>query len=182
MNVERLRRLETLLRADAANPTGVKFDLGSWAEPDASLRDCDPVGLVTTTDYGKLYWNIGAEHDLKPVIPMSCQTHACALGLAALDPDFKKDGLDYRFVPASRDYAFGMMVPTFEGEEGMHAGARFFGISYSDSRYLFEPDCYEDCPREAEGELFVAARVADLIDGIRDMDHHPDRDDEADGD
>lgn len=183
MNVERLRQLASLLRADAANPTGVKFDLGVWAAPGDPTQDGStthyefdqplPKQDVTSLDGAKV----------KP-IPMTCNTFACALGLAAIYPEFQKQGLNYTFLYGGPDAMIGAMIPTFEGDTGWNAGAKFFDIAQDDSRYFFDPDCYDSVPREAEGELFVAQRIENFIDGIIDADQHPahGRDDDDVGD
>lgn len=67
-NAKRLLKLADLLEADAANPTGVKFDLAYWA------RDLgNEVGIA-----------------------VNCNTAACAVGLACLSGVFTEDGLSWR--------------------------------------------------------------------------------------
>lgn len=177
MNTERLRQLANLLHADAANPNGVKFDLGVWASPG------DPTKTDEATSYkfDEPLPDLDLAHfdgaKVKP-IQVSCNTFACALGLAALDPEFQKQGLSYTFLHGHRDVWVGNMIPTFDGEMGWDAGAKFFGITVDDSRYFFDPDCYASTPREAEGELFVAQRVENFIDGIVEWDQHPSNRDE----
>jgi hypothetical protein len=60
-----LLKLATLLREDARNKKGVRFDYGDWG----TVRDVDN--------------------------PMSCGTEACAFGLAALSGAFKRNGLSW---------------------------------------------------------------------------------------
>lgn len=69
MNKDRLLRLVALLRQNAANPKGVKFDMGTWGKTNA--------------------WG----HERAPA---SCGTAACAFGLAAISGEFKADGLSYQ--------------------------------------------------------------------------------------
>lgn len=154
MNKDRLTRMVDLLKRDAANPKGVKFDLGIWAAP---------------ARHGVTRW--GGIPDGEPlVVATSCGTKACAFGLAAISGEFAEDGLNYKFGPEVNGTR--MLVPTFEGEECFGAAATFFDIKYNDASYLFDPESYEETPREAEGELFVAQRISDFIDGKIDHDYH----------
>ncbi len=160
MNVERMTRLRDLLRADAANPKGVKFDLSSWAARAAAGNR-----------HSQYYEIVDGKPVAQPT--MSCDTFACALGLACLDPSFQAEGL--RFTVEDQDSISGnsRMMPYFNGETHFEAGAEFFGISLEDSNYLFDPESYDGTPREAEGELFVAQRVDDMINGVIDFEWHP---------
>lgn len=65
-----------------------------------------------------------------------CGTAACALGSACIYPPFQKQGL----MPA-KDYRWNGAA--YEGAEGFAAGEKFFGITYSESHGLFDPDSYE---------------------------------------
>ena len=66
MNKRRLLKLAKLLRANAKNKTGVKFDIESWGKV--------PPGEVK----------------------LDCGTTACAVGLAVISGVFKKQGLSYQ--------------------------------------------------------------------------------------
>lgn len=66
MNRRRLLKMVGLLRADAKNKGGIRFDFGTWGD-------------------------IGDEKK-----PMSCGTRACALGLAAISGAFKRAGLGFK--------------------------------------------------------------------------------------
>ena len=66
MKTDLLLKLADLLEADANNPHGVRFNLGTW---------------ITTSK--------GAAPE------MSCGTQACAMGLAAISGIFKDEGLTY---------------------------------------------------------------------------------------
>lgn len=165
MNVERLTHLRDLLRADAANPQGVRFDLGVWASPragDPSYRlASDPIYIT---------------HELRDVEvvnapTMSCDTFACALGLACLDPVFQAQGLRFTVSPRGNGQS-AWMIPTFGTDDTFAAGAAFFDIDIDDSEYLFDPSCYDGTPKEAEGELFVAQRVDDFLNGYIDENYH----------
>jgi len=177
MNVERLRQLANLLRADAINPTGVKFDLGVWASPCASIAQ----GFEFDDTVDLSNWREMKGPETKK-IEMSCNTFACALGLAALDPEFQKQGLSYTFLPTHRDNHQGTMMPIYAGQTGWDGGALFFDISTADARYFFDPECYDGTPRHAEGELFVAERIENFIEGKIDRELHPAFYDDDDGD
>ena len=64
MNKRRLLKLAKLLRADAKNKKGIKFDLSVW-------------GIVP----------------LGEPVKLDCNTTACAVGLAVLSGAFKREGL-----------------------------------------------------------------------------------------
>src|SRR5579859_5509277 len=151
MYEDRLERLAVLLEKDAHKPDGVKFDLASWAEPSVA------------GNYRR--WESKDVH-----IPVDCGTTACALGLAVISGEFAKEGLTTSFY--GDDSGF-LMFPSCNEQEGFYAGAELFGIEYDDSRYLFDPDCYDEVPQGAKGELFVAQRIRDFINGTIEHDQHP---------
>lgn len=159
---ERLPRMSGLLRADAANPTGVKFDLGTWAEP-ADNSIC--VLKAWSTEQGFK-------------VPLDCGTKACAFGLGAISGEFAAEGLSYVIGDGSQ-MPTGTLTPTLtrEGRPTLthfYAAAELFDISLSDARYFFDPDCYSGVPKEAEGELMVADRIDAYVNGYVDEDYHPD--------
>jgi len=192
MDTVRLQHLVDLLRYDAANPVGAKFDLGSWAGFDLDGFNTHSYALKReladsggfTVDPSRVAGKSPAEV-LDPAFSaptMSCNTFVCALGLAALDPEFNNQGLNFAVVPLTHSLT-AWMIPRFEGADGMDAGALFFDISGEDSRYFFDPDSYSEMPKRADGELLVAQRIEDFINGIVDHDYHPAyRDEEADDD
>lgn len=86
-----------------------------------------------------------------------CGTSACALGLAALDPVFNKQGLrrvddSITFSPRKKAYA----------PYGIDAGATFFGIYRNVAEFLFLPNQYS-MPAEAITTQHVLHRVQHLI-------------------
>jgi len=100
-----------------------------------------------------------------PPATLSCGTAACALGSAAFYPPLKKAGLkmggDSRF-----------LCPKYGLLSGFGAGKAFFGISWVESGWLFNPDRYTTAtgPRYKINSLsryitpkVVAKRVAALI-------------------
>lgn len=163
MNIERMTYMRDLLMRDAANPTGARFDLSTWVAPAAGHGD-------PTSSW---QWEIADTGELKTPPTMSCGTVVCALGLAALDPEFNKQGLTFEVQPLPLKKGFAHMMPKCEGRTGFEAGARFFGISYGDARYLFDPDCYDGTPQHAEGERLVAQRIDDMMAGNIDYAYHP---------
>lgn len=64
---DRLMTLVNILRADAKNKKGLRFDLKQW----------------------------GSVRNVLGTLAMDCGTQGCALGAAALSGVFAKDGLDY---------------------------------------------------------------------------------------
>lgn len=180
-----LIEMRDLLRSDAANPTGTKFDLGMWLAPSEPRTDdykyiagdFDPQAVGLPADWyvipgagGAQLRSIDIEQENMP--KMSCGTMVCALGLAMVSGIFAKHGLTGTAVLSSSGGV--ALVPTCNGEDGFDAGAELFSISNEDSRYFFDPDCYYGTPREAEGELLVAQRIDDFINGIVDERCHPD--------
>ncbi len=155
MHVDRLTRMAKLLRADATNPTGVQFDLDTWG---------------SYGDMGVDEWRQLAEGNQ---VPMSCGTQACAFGLAAISGEFDAEGLTYRASINNHN-----IIPTLTTEYGavftQFAAARvLFDITRDDANYFFDPECYEETPREAEGEIFVAERIEAFIKGVVDEEFHP---------
>lgn len=133
MNKDRLTRLANLLRADAANPTGVKFDLGAW-------------GSSQDGNYS-----------------LNCETTACAAGLAVLSGIFKDEGLGYtsRLSPFDRvnlltptfegEKAVDAIVKFFD-----LSGAETFSI-FMPEYYPVNKR------QGAEGELAVAERIEHFV-------------------
>jgi hypothetical protein len=133
-----LLKLADLLEADANNPHGVRFNLGTW---------------ITTSK--------GSAPE------MSCGTQACAMGLAAISGIFKDEGLTYRRFAGSQlipvltkngDFFEGFVAATnlFEFPDN--------GPWPSYSSLLFDPEYY---PTEGkagrEAELKVADRIRKLV-------------------
>lgn len=172
MHVERLRKLEQLLRDDAKNEKGVKFNLAVWASPSQTTP-----GLG---GYAREKWVDKVEPSV------SCGTTACALGLAAISGVFKDEGLDYRVYEAGSEVdengvkrQLFILEPDHGGHSGFEAGQSFFDLTYSQSHFLFDPAAYDDIPKGAAGEIIVADRIAGLINGDYDTDDYdPDGDDE----
>jgi hypothetical protein len=142
---DRLERLAALLERDAANPEGVQFDLGFWIAPADRPRR----GFETRPDK----------------VEVSCNTQACAMGLAAISGEFKAEGLDYKVDPYAH-WLIPTITPPGEREyAGFEAASVLLGIPYEAAQYLFDPDFYDsDEPTTAaEGERHVAQRIRDFI-------------------
>lgn len=112
------------LEKNAANPRGMKFDLSTW------FGDKENMSMAP-----------------------DCGTVGCAVGLACLMPEFKKEGLTVEFGTFA-------MCPRYRKQSGWDAVEAFFGLNYDDSEHLFSVDAYEDGPTTgAEAELRVAKRL-----------------------
>ena len=150
MRNDLLLKLADLLEADANNPTGITFDLGTWGCP---TQDVD--------------YDTFAKGILDKSVPVSCGTTGCAMGLAAISGIFKDEGLTYR------RFAGSQLIPvlTKNGDffEGFVAATNLFefpdnGPWPSYSSLLFDPEYY---PTEGkagrEAELKVADRIRKLV-------------------
>jgi hypothetical protein len=149
MNTDRLLRLADLLEANAANPTGVKFDLETWAIP---------AGYDVHTAYST------GTHAYAPdteTIPLDCNTVACAMGLAAISGVFKDDGLDWKISDS------GWLVPVYgKFIDGFQAAEAFFDVEYRATEHLFDASFYPDVETKgSDGELAVAQRIRDFVAG-----------------
>lgn len=137
MHKERLLKLADLLEADAANTAGIKFDLGCWAAPSDEDRPWE----------GK-------------VVPVSCDTTACAVGLACISGAFQAEGLGFKI-------EYEALSPVFGELAEWKAVKSFFGISGLQAEYLFMDTSYDDEPTEgADGERVVAQRIRDFVAGL----------------
>lgn len=142
MKNTRLKRLARLLRKDAANPKGVQFNLAHWAAP---------AGTSVA---------VFAEMPMKPV-PVDCGTSACAMGLAVLSGEFKKEGLRAHYRHSWRGIA---MHPELNGVYDFAAAQLLFNITPGQASWLFSPTAYPlDKRKGAKGELTVARRIESLV-------------------
>lgn len=133
MMKERLLKLADLLEQDAKNENGVKFDLESWGV---------------------------ANNGNNPTV--SCNTSACAIGLACLSRIFEQDGLTYEVNKLSFGRIF--IEPMFGDFYNWTATEKFFGISIEISSQLFSIASYEEEEqRSAQGELAVAKRIRQFV-------------------
>lgn len=145
MNKRRLLKLADLLEADAKNKKGVSFDLTAWAKK----RDAEVPDWFSTHNFTR-----------GEIVPVSCNTAACAWGLAAISGAFKKQGVGYMIAGS------GMLLPTFEGRREIRAAIRFFDINKDQAWFLFDPEKYPAAFRKgAKGERYVAKRIRDFVAG-----------------
>src|SRR5882762_321649 len=143
MNKERLLKLADLLESDAKNKKGVSFDLTAWAQKKVEDK----------------FSFCGFEEG--EIIPVSCDTAACAWGLGAISGAFAKEGVGYKIKSDGR------LIPFFGDLEEFDAAASFFDIDDGLSVYfLFDPEYYPDKKLKGSiGERFVAKRIRDLVNG-----------------
>lgn len=156
MRTDLLLRLADLLEADAANPTGVKFDLSSWAQ-DAWFSTPEAENAVWFDTLAKHY-----DIDTK-AIPVDCNTAACAMGLAAISGAFKDEGLTWGMVSLYEE-GKGRLIPVFGEAEGFEAACSLFGIDCDTANQLFDPNYYIE-KKGAAAELEVVARLRALVAG-----------------
>ena len=137
----RLLKLARLLREDAANLKGVKFDLGYLVDLPSD-----------------------------PDVPLwSCGTTACAVGLAAVSGAFKAQGLRLDTSRMGNVYiegeeeAYGVGAARWSCEKTwIDAAQTLFGLSRAEVAYLFTDDPYVVEGKKtygAKGERNVAKRI-----------------------
>lgn len=148
MKKARLMRLVKLLRKDASNKDGIRFNLTTWARPSARSRR----------------WHKAPADP----IPVNCGTTACAMGLAALSGEFKKEGLFAAYIKEGNEVSLvpelGSKDPGIDNSHGFSAAARLFGIRYDVADWLFSPSYYQSRQRKgAKGERAVADRIAKFV-------------------
>jgi hypothetical protein len=130
MNRERLTQLAILLDGyrDSHTP---RFDLQSWGESE--------------TQRGGFLWL--RQH--------TCNTAACAVGLACGSGVFAEDGLSYD------EDANGGLTPIFGGIEGWSAVKSFFDLDQTQAVRLFAEHSYDVTEGEAAAQA-VAARIRQM--------------------
>ena len=152
INVVRILRTAMFL----ATVPPPKFNLNSWADHEGPIDAADQVKLGLTT------LQQGARCTIKPTadqLAHTCGTTACALGYAGSIPENVKEGLQL-FTSASRSSFWPIHSPEFgkswvefhthlpSGRKVVYkdfsAGVKFFGITFSESFELFDPDKYSD--------------------------------------
>ena len=131
MNRERLSRLATLLEGyrDRDAP---RFSLQNWGETETQRR-----GFLWLRRH-------------------TCNTAACAVGLACVSGVFAEDGLSYD------EGNNGALTPMFDGIEGWSAVKTFFGLDQSQAVRLFAEHSYDVIEGEIAAQA-VAARIRQVI-------------------
>ncbi len=148
IRLRRLERLYHLLITDANKPDGVRFNMLTW------------LGLeMGGTDGPKCQYR-GFRQEDRAKFNMSCGTHACVLGLACLDPEFRSEGLNFQL--HSDNYYENKMVPFFGGQVEIDAGIAFFGLDPDEALRLFDPGYYDNA-KGRDAELEAAGKVKGLI-------------------
>jgi len=154
MRADLLLRGAEVLEADALNPEGIKFDLGTWAA-DARINLVNGYLDPTTKKY---------KYKDNEIVPVNCGTQACAFGLFALSEAFKEEGLGYKIIG-------GTLRPMLKKGDGeffdWDAVNLLFDLDDGQSQRLFSAANYDQDQRQgATGELAVAARIRQLIANI----------------
>lgn len=139
MHKERLLRLAKLLRDDAKNKKGIKFDLGTWAAAKGTRK--------------------------KKKLRATCETSACAVGLACVSGAFASEGLNYITMPSMTESGTIVIRPTYHGLQGWGAVKAFFQLeNLGQAETLFSTHSYPDAPTKgARGERRVAQRIEDVV-------------------
>jgi hypothetical protein len=91
-----------------------------------------------------------------------CDTSACALGWASLDPTFNKEGLTLEWGP--NYWGEPAWIPTYAGSTMYDAGARFFGITESEAQQLFDPLTDEEFELELSDKEAFLIRLDNLLE------------------
>jgi hypothetical protein len=133
MHRERLERLAALLE-DYRDRELPRFDLQSW-------------GASKSRRVGR-FWLREA----------TCNTAACAVGLACSSGVFSKDGL------SCETDANGAITPIFGDLEGWTAVKAFFDLDQTQAARLFAPHSYDLTEGEAAAQA-VATRIQQTIAG-----------------
>jgi hypothetical protein len=132
MNRERLKRLAVLLEGYRDNGV-TRFDLQNW-------------GKFESQRAGFLWLH-----------QRSCNTAACAVGLACDSGIFAEDGLSYELDKTNME-----LTPLFRDLEGWTAVKSFFDLDQVQAVKLFAQHSYELTEGEAAARA-VAARIRKMI-------------------
>jgi hypothetical protein len=125
MNKRKLLKLADLLEEDAEKKYGIKFDLRTWGSVGNKER------------------------------PLSCRTHACAMGLAALSGKF---GISYKLYSGCVSFD----IKRYGSASGYGAAVDVFDIDISTAQWLFGSNNYR-LKRGARAELQVARRIRKFV-------------------
>lgn len=122
MHVERLKHLIKVMQ----NNAGRELDMNTWFQGDQEFKGHQKIRRVR------------------------CGYTACALGTAALNPTFQRQGL---YLENGHSEPDNMAEVYYRNVDGIEAGAQFFGIQNTSAIYLFDPWYYRetlDGPAAAE--------------------------------
>lgn len=131
MKTNRLLRLASLLDNYQDSSNVPEFYLGSWGDVEHKRK-----------------WLFGHK--------VSCNTTACAVGLACLSGEFDADGLEYMEDESS-------IWPVFAGQKEWFAVQVFFGLTSDQSYDLFDMRSYDGAIRGAQAAKEVSARIRELV-------------------
>jgi len=140
---KRLLKLADLLEADADNPEGIKFNMGTWGQAEEGTK-----------------------------LALSCGTEACAMGVAALSKAFHKQGLRYKTTKIIEYDRRGKVhhiveleiyhVDALHDDDPILAAAHLFGISQNEANKLFMPS--GDSPNKGKrAEKKVASKIRAFV-------------------
>lgn len=160
--LRRLQHLKTILQN--VQDQKKNFFMGAWAAP---IRD----GIVD------IFADLSSS---SPVIHEPCGTAACALGYAAMDPQFFEEGLRLKYREADEILKIynprtdgtiypWMAYPYFyhTGDSGYEAAIEFFGISHNQAHYLFDPEEYVPVDwDDDDGPVITAVDVIARVDEV----------------
>jgi hypothetical protein len=130
------------------------------------------VTVLERVKAAKLEFDIGAWGVVREEANEPCGTSACAMGYAALDPQFmteglrlkNEDGIIFEGLDNFNAYALAggevSVDPVFEGSLGFGAAIMFFEITEEDAVYLFYGAKYSSWPVTPDD---VIARVRELL-------------------
>lgn len=102
----------------------------------------DEIKQSSTVSNRKFLMSTWGRHkgDHKPPAANYCGTAACALGHAAIVPEFRRAGLTLRWHKYNKNWEAEVLYKTNDGYgyyTGHCAGAEFFGITYAEASDLF---------------------------------------------
>ena len=91
-----------------------------------------------------------------------CGSAACAVGWAASDPQFKKEGFKLYSGLFGPDDNRQVFTPSYGDLGGWSAVEKFFGIDFDHAQYLFSDEAYGSATKE-----HVIQRIEEFVAGER---------------
>lgn len=137
MNIEVFENALRVLKEVAADRNkAASFNFNQWfdIDPNQELEDDDEVDdRVFTARVEDISNKIQNQSYDALLIPHNCGATACAAGYMGLDPWFRQNGFKTQVTG-------GIEFSTDHEYQGGFSGiARFFGITYAESEFLFSP-------------------------------------------
>jgi hypothetical protein len=139
MHAERLLLLASFLET-LKSP--IDFNLSTWASTDLSYN----ANLVNDSAKAKLAPDQIYTVKLRKKAEPECGYSACAIGHAAMMPEFRSLGLYLTY----RGTMAGRLIPYFDGEHEWRAVEKFFDINETQAHKLFTDDHYESANPSAK--------------------------------